>query len=451
MRGRLLAIVGLAGCAAACSWTRFDDLEDDAPVVLLKKPDKMGQGFGVSLSTASIGKNVQLLVGGSSIVSGAAAYSLGLGQKPSLDAIDTGHCDPDGNPCALGRQTFGAATMLASDGADREMCFVIGVGSTPNTGFGLLTRCDDDTEFTLPVSDDVEQRVIVPAFNDGLHDPVAVSGDRALKPGVIAGAAVAQVAWYYAPDSHDPQALVPGPRKPTGAYGTSVAVALVDSSTRLLAVGEPDAGAVWLFRADDGAASPVLLGCIGGTPGFGRTLAAGPVNPGDTGEELVVADDSNVYVLDGKKLAGIAPGTIPTECSLGGLPPDTLYASFGCGSDGDTTGCGSSSFGAAIAVGDLDGDGDGEVVVGAPRMKTRGNARAGAVLVYDVEEPRRERISDFLIMSSAEPDDELGRTLATPFLEGHHVIAAGAPGNGKTALFYCSSLLPDDLAGKRCR
>ncbi len=451
MRARLSGIALLAVATTACSWTRFDDLEDDAPIVLLKKPDKMGQGFGVSLSAATLGKNAHLLVGGSSIVSGAAIYGLGAGQKPSLDAIDTGHCDPDGNPCALGRQTFGAETMLASDGEDRELCFVIGVGSTPNTGFGLLVRCDDDTEFSLPVSEDVEQRVILPAFNDGLHDPVAVAGDRSIKPAVVAGAAVAQVAWYYPPDSHTPQALQPGADEPTGSYGASVAVVLVDAATRLIAVGAPEANRVWLFRSDEGSTSPVLLGCMGGTPGFGRTLAAGPVTAGDTVEELVVADATNVHVLDGRRLADIAPGSVPAECTLGGLPPDTLHASFGCGSDGDTTGCGSSDFGASLAVGDLDGDGDGEVIVGAPRMKTRGNARAGTVLVYDVEDPRRERVADFLIMSSAEPDDELGRTVATPLVGGRHIIAAGAPGNGKTALFYCSSLLPDSLAGKRCR
>jgi len=45
---------------------------------------------------------------------------------------------------------------------------------------------------------------------------------------------------------------------------------------------------------------------------------------------------------------------------------------------------------------------------------------------------------------------ELGRSIVTPRVGKRDIIAAGAPGHGKAALFYCSSLLPPGAAGSRC-
>jgi hypothetical protein len=112
--------------------------------------------------------------------------------------------------------------------------------------------------------------------------------------------------------------------------------------------------------------------------------------------------------------------------------------------------CQQSEFGAALAVGDLDGNGDGEVIVGAPKMTARGQKNAGSLLVYDIPSTGAATLVDTKSMSSAESGDELGRSIVTPHAGKRDIIAAGAPGHGKAALFYCSSLLPNGTAGVHC-
>jgi hypothetical protein len=204
--------------------------------------------------------------------------------------------------------------------------------------------------------------------------------------------------------------------------------------------------------------TPSYVGCLGGTPGFGRAFAAGPVVAKDANDELVISDDSVVYVFDAAKLATLAP--VPPaagiDCSLGSLPDGSLVTSFTCGSTKNISGCSGSDFGVALAVGDLDGDDDGEVVVGAPNMTVRHVNHAGAMIIYDVEPPQssKEHLYDFkdiAFLSSADADDQLGRSIALPKIEGRQILAAGAPGGGKVALFYCPSFLPASLKGERCQ
>ena len=154
-------------------------------------------------------------------------------------------------------------------------------------------------------------------------------------------------------------------------------------------------------------------------------------------------------MIDGQVLFDL-PETSSTECSFASLPDGALLGSFSCGSNSSMTGCASSEFGAAVAVGDLDGDGDGEVIVGAPQMTVRGESGAGALLVFDADTPSDASFADAKFLSSAEAGDGLGGSIVTPHIKGRDIILAGAPGNGKAALFYCSPLLAPGMGGSRC-
>jgi hypothetical protein len=166
-----------------------------------------------------------------------------------------------------------------------------------------------------------------------------------------------------------------------------------------------------------------------------------------------VSDDYNVSVISGAALGALPEAPAPA-CSLAALPAGALLASFGCGTTTEVADCEGSLFGASLAVGDLDGDGDGDIVVGAPRLRVRDVERAGAVLVYTVgggDGGSPFALGEVKYISSAESDDLMGSAVAAPRVGTRSIIAAGAPGGGKTALFYCSSLVPPALRGTRCK
>ncbi|HMJ10120.1 MAG TPA: hypothetical protein VK524_01880 [Polyangiaceae bacterium] len=447
-RAAKAAVLVVAALTSACSFTRFGDLEEDTPVVLLKKPGKLSS-FGVSLSSFTRGERTDLLVGGAAGASPAAVFSLGSAENPGVDAKDTGYCDGgDDRVCYLGTST---APMLNADiegDTSREFCFALGIGSTPGLGNGIAVRCADHTEFVLPVPDNVKSELVDPAVLSDEPEHVALASDGLERPTLLVGAASERFSWAYAPGGRAPMELVPPVRDES--FGTSVAVVKLTSSF-IFAVAAPDQGHVWLFRgsAPDISAGPIgLVGCLGTVPGLGRALSTGRINADDQ-DDLVISDATNVSVFDGARL-GQLDFTSSSECSIGSLPQGALLASFTCGSTGDLSGCANSDFGASLAIGDLDGDGDGEVVVGAPHMTARDSEEGGAVLVYDVEGANPHALGDAKFLASAEEGDQLGSSVATPRIGDRHIIAAGAPGGGKTALFYCSGLR-GARGGSRCR
>jgi hypothetical protein len=449
------SLMVLGALSAGCSWSRYDDVTKNSPIVLLNRPKQLNDGFGSSLATGTVGNDVTLLVGGSPLTGGGAEFALGTSDSPALDAQDTGHCLDSDNPCYFSSSPV-ALAGAKGPGKRRDLCFVDGAGSTAD-GTGVIVRCTDDVEYALPVPALADTLL---GFSIDLGQPTAFrfGADHGPDPAFLATADEERAVWYYPPLSQD-FVDIPDPVDARGHWPKdterTLGVARVGQDGRLLAVGTPSEGAVRLFYAADGV-NPSYVGCLGGTAQFGRAFAAGPVTVGDSDDELVISDASFVYVFDAAKLATL-PSATGTDCSLGALPEGSLVTSFTCGSTKNISDCDVSSFGAALGVGDLDGDGDGEVVVGAPGMTVRHTSGAGAVLIYDVETSKTDvnqhlyDFKDIAFLSSADASDGLGSSIALPNLGDRQVLVAGAPAGGKTALFYCPSFLPSELLGARCQ
>ncbi len=443
----LLCLLGVS--TQACSWSRFDDVTADSPIVLLEKPGSLKQGFGNSLATATNGDDTEVLVGGGfGVNSGAAQYDIGKGESPGTTAVDSGYCINGQADCYLSSSLAGFANAPGPD-MSRPLCFSVGTGSVMKAGLEL--RCQDASEYTLDMPKPALDRLQNFAIPNRQADDYPMATDRTDHPALLVALPALHIAWFYAPRSiHFTQLSAPkvlaDEGDPTNAtFGKSLAVLTIGDS-RVYAVSVSKKSEVLLWKADGTDAK--YIGCLGGIPGFGRALAAGNVNKDDNAD-LVVSDDTNVTVIDGRALFDL-PETSSTECSFASLPEGALLGSFGCGSTSSMTGCASSDFGAAVAVGDLDGDGDGEVIVGAPKMTVRGESGAGALLVYDAEMPSDASFADAKFLSSAESGDGLGGSIVTPHIDGRDIIAAGAAGNGKAALFYCSPLIAPGKGGSRC-
>lgn len=448
MRRRWMSCSLLALAACGCSWTRFDEVSEDAPVVQLKRPEETS-GFGVSLATAAITGRSQVLVGGASGISAAATFELGDGQNPTLDSIDLGACRTGDALCFLGDRTAGlpVATYPGGVPGAGTLCFALGLGETNLNQRGVLFRCDDDTEYAQAAPEPANA-LIDQAVQGFARAVVTLASDRDGEPAVIVGSHELQRSWFYWPGTiNSPISLVPSSATPDESYGTTVAIARVPGA-RIFAVGAPAEGHVWLYRSSDGA-TVEPLGCLALSAGFGRALAAGPV-VSSANDDLVISDERQVMVLAGTALAQL-PASASSECSFGGLPAGGVVASFTCASEHGLESCGRSRFGAALAVGDVDGDGDGEVAVGGPGFSLRGEREAGGVIVFDAEGPNPERRTDVKFLSSGEEGDQLGQAVAMARIGERDVLIAGAPGGKKTAVFYCTSLLTGGAAGPRCQ
>src|SRR3954471_19341101 len=89
---RALGLCLLGALSLGCSWSRYDDVVENSPILLLNRPKELADGFGSSLATGTVGTEVTLLVGGAPLKSGGAEFALGTGDSPTIEARDTGHC-----------------------------------------------------------------------------------------------------------------------------------------------------------------------------------------------------------------------------------------------------------------------------------------------------------------------------------------------------------------------
>lgn len=454
-RARIAAVsVGGAAVAmtllAGCDWTAFDTFEEDAPAVLLNRSSQVTGGFGSFLTAADIDGEPTLLVGGQPGITGAAAYNIGDEQAPSADASHRGYCSLTSgglDDCWLANSA--AYFPLEDSDGEFDACFAYAWGRVEDgENNGVTVRCMDGSDATLPAPRDARERRDQDFDDDNVHQPQWLASDSAERPLLLVGLPNQNTAWFYAPEETSPNILELPDAEPPDSFGGQVSVLSSSSegSERLLAVAAPDEGQVWLFRTRGSTAQAV--GCLGAYEGFGRTLAAGDVD-GDEVDDLVIADEDSVTAFSGAALASLGPA-YAANCSLEALPERSVIASFSCGTADDVAGCSGSNFGAALAVGDLDGDGDGEIIVGAPRLSVFGREHAGAALIYDAEGDDAHELSDILYVASAEAGDLLGTSLATIPQGDRDIVAAGGPAHDKVFVFYCTDLLRDRDRTGRC-
>ncbi|MBN2196707.1 MAG: FG-GAP repeat protein [Polyangiaceae bacterium] len=435
-----------------CSWSRFDEARDEAPVLILEQPPGMGDGFGRSMATSHIDDDTALFVVTEPGGQAAAEYRLGTGDDPSREATDLGHCAEKGAPCFLGSQVA-ALPRGPESTVGLTHCLLAGLGrhetSDGGHSVGVHTRCDAgaaQAEFTFALPTGELATAAEELIERGAGDPLALAASRAERPLVFAVWPRAHQAWFY-PPGQTSAIVVPLPPEMERDLGGSAAVLAIDHRHLLVAAAK-DGERLFLWRVDARYAVETI-GCLGGDAELGRALTAGRVDF-DAADDLVVSDAARVSVFSGAALVTV-PATADPDCTLEALPPGALLASFGCGESAAVDGCSSSEFGASLAVGDLDGDGDGEVAVGAPRMRVRGERGAGAVLLYDVEPSAPNALAEVRYSSSASRDDGLGTAVSTPSIRNRQILAASAPGAGRIALFYCGSLGPADGSTPPCR
>jgi len=467
-RTSLVSTLLLASLTAGCSWGRFSDILENGPVVFLEKPANLQSGFGPVMQAGTQDGASRLIVGGEHGTSQAAIYSIGKGETPNVVASRSDFCSNKATSkgtdwCFLAPQVayLPKTTISTQNDEVGTGCIAVGISRAPTEENGVFFECENGSSFGRPVSNYGEYNEDVDnALKTGQDEPIAIATDGSEDPPVLVGAPTNDLAWYYEPSSNVPIDLllpVDDEDLPKG-FGTAVqALRIADSSWLFAVSAQGNDGELHLYRAD--GARPRYLGCLGGTPDFARKMTSGlvpgPDTPdiGDSIPDLVVSDRAQVYVFDGAKLADLPP--VPTgergyTCTLAALPENTLITSFGCGSTPATSECSSSDFGAALALGDIDGDGDNEVIVGAPAMTVRGEHGAGAILTYDVDTIGDHELKDVRSFAQGEGGDALGGSVSAVSIGDRDVIVGGAIRSGLVGLFYCSDMVPGPKRGKRC-
>jgi hypothetical protein len=472
-------MLALAGLAAGCNWTEFNDFKSSAPVRVHDAPKSYREtAYGSVLSTLTRGDY----------------------------AVAVASAGPD-SPVEFTRMWNGRRVVEEpfTRCKKKEDCAAgIGVGATlipfPHWAFGTPQQedgcvfapalgksyvfCDSNTtanqSFALELEQVVEGNNLAGFSGAGLppRHPLGIFLLGAYQASPRTGA-TAKGRLFYQPDfqptagasdddevpqlqelplsdpltgelfANDPEA---------GDLGFAMAAAPAQHGTLWIAVAQPARGRVIVAIYDRSVSGGLdnkltTISCIDNPAmagSFGKRLAMGDVDADGYPELAVGSDpsDSNerVFVYRGSALPVVEPGS----CPAWNAQPLELSCSEGV----REANCEDSRFGAALAFGDINADGAMDLFVGAPLADVAGKQDAGAVWVFAGNASGRGPLLNVDRATNLYADNAarayLGMSVAALHTRDRDEPIAGAPGEDRLYTFMCSELDGDATGDTLC-
>lgn len=409
------ALVATAACAlvaSGCNFMSFFDYEDDAPAQVIEKPSGFVPGsFGsvlLAVTDDADGEHYERLMVGARAATPIFEYVLSE-DRSILPGDDESNrlCDPEGREsdeiCL--DSGVGSAISPLDTWDDGVLCIAIG-----GTSDSAVVSCDREktsqrwdgevrSGFGIAVAGMPGQARLLIGSNE---DTVWVAEDRN-------------------PDA-TPLELTACPVSAEG-FGSVLAAAeefwAIGSQGDQVLLVEPDGDGFAVLTVKGGGAQTLLAADLVGDEGVDLIAGgAGEVRVWD-GDDLLVAED-----CDDVTAAAIIP------CA------DMASRDVTCGG----------SFGASLAVGDINGDGNAELLVGDFAATVDGEAGAGTAFVFDGNDfegdpPLDVAPADALTDSVPEKGDELGRAVTVGEIFGRGEAIVGS--DGEVFVFFCTGLSGD--------
>lgn len=475
--------VALALLATGCNWTTFDDLVDEAAIRVYDAPDGYRKtGFGSVVTsleldpgTAEASSRFMASAGSDSPIVFRTVWA---NDAPSNSS--SMRCDKKSD-CAKGNGVGSALIPFPLWAADtpRPMRGCVLAPALPNFYVFCESATSTNHNRKFEIDDVLAEKTSVRFSGAGLPERhplgVALIGAHAIRD--LTGAPINGTLFYQPdflgkdtgeiPPNRRLDLVDPGTQRPfaegeaAGDYGYAVAVHPLSTSELMIAVSQPSHNRVIVAVYDEKLEPPEGMSqaaqhsfrartraCIespdASLKGFGKVLALGDINDDGLPELFTGIDPTDG--LNGKKQSlYMYPGTgLPafdaetTQCPPWGEAPVDVACSDGP--------CSGSGFGAALAVGDVDGDLFNDLIVGAPLADIDGLTDAGTVwIIPGSKDSGDTRGLDFsrmthLSASSQKDHGRLGASVAALRTRGRHEPVAGAPGEDQVYVFMCTKL-----------
>lgn len=470
VRGRLRATLLLAGLASACNFTEFDDFTEDAPIRTYEAPKGYRKkDYGNTLSAFRTGPgDVRSVVAASAGRDSPVVFERMWNGSKITDATFT-RCKR-ASDCKDGDGVGGALIAFpywARDTQQEESGCIFAPGQPKTYVF-----CDSDTNanqsFELDVGNIHGDGNAAYFSGAGLPDkhPLGVVILGAYSVSNREAGRVANGRVFVQPDFQPPGAPSDDDEVPVleelrltnpesgdlfadeanpGDLGAAIALSELESGELLLAVAQPSRQRVIVALQPSSTDAPTTRACINapdsGVKGFGKRLAVGDINK-DGVPEIFVGTEATDSAERVWMYRGVG---LPDEQT--GVCPEWSAEPIEVTCPGDTRGvrCDDSAFGAALALGDIDGDGYNDLLVGAPNAKVDSASEAGAVwLIPGSKDSADDGGLDFdrttSLYANKKARAHLGSSVAALRTKNRDEPVAGAPGEQRVYTFMCSDL-----------